>query len=104
MAQPRLVERAKLFFFRNFERIFVLLLVLAMVAIHNLVEQKFAFLSFYYLPMILAGFYGGRGFAVRAGGCGAGLGFYWQDARGPAMAAGVERDGVRAHGAWAGVL
>src|SRR5947207_1151618 len=31
-----------------------------MVAIHALVEQKFAFLSFYYLTMILAGFYGGR--------------------------------------------
>jgi len=48
------MERAKVFFFRHFERIFVLLLVLAMAAIHALVEQKFAFLSFYYLPMILA--------------------------------------------------
>src|SRR2546426_5017797 len=67
MAQPRLVERAKLFFFRNFERIFVLLLVFAIVGIHALVEDKFAFLSFYYLPMILAGFYGGRRFAVLAG-------------------------------------
>src|SRR5207302_1367510 len=67
MAQPRLVERAKLFFFRNFERIFVLLLVFAIVAIHALVEQKFAFLSFYYLPLILAGFYGGRRFAGLAG-------------------------------------
>src|SRR5947207_12920641 len=68
MAQPRLVERAKLFFFRNFERVFVLLLVFAMVGIHALVDQKFAFLSFYYLPMILAGFYGGRRFAGLAGG------------------------------------
>src|SRR2546429_6383305 len=68
MAQPRLVERAKLFFFRNFERIFVLLLVFAIVAIHALVEQKFAFLSFYYLPLILAGFYGGGRLAVVAGG------------------------------------
>src|SRR5256712_1230201 len=38
-----------------------------MAAIHALVEQKFAFLSFYYLPMILAGFYGGRRVAVMAG-------------------------------------
>src|SRR3989440_10538363 len=67
MAQPRLVERAKLFFFRNFERIFVLLLVFAIVAIHALVEQKFAFLSFYYLPLILAGFYGGGRFAGLGG-------------------------------------
>ena len=55
MAQPRPLERAKLFFFRHFERIFVLFLVLAMAAIHALVDQKFAFLSFYYLPMMLAG-------------------------------------------------
>lgn len=64
MVRPSLVERAKLFFFRHFERIFVLLLVGAMLAIHAFVEQKFAFLSFYYLPIILAGFYGGRRFAV----------------------------------------
>src|SRR2546428_8741700 len=60
VVQTRLVERAKLFFFRNFERVFVLILVGAMLGIHAVVEDKFAFLSFYYLPMILAGFYGGR--------------------------------------------
>jgi len=37
VAQPRPLERAKLFFFRHFERVFVLLLVLALVAIHALV-------------------------------------------------------------------
>jgi len=68
----------KVFFFRHFERIFVLLLVLAMAAIHALVEQKFAFLSFYYLPMILAGFYGGRRFAVMAGVFVVALVFYYQ--------------------------
>src|SRR2546421_11460737 len=82
MAQPRLVERAKLFFFRNFERIFVLLLVFAIVAIHALVEQKFAFLSFYYLPLILAGFYGGRRFAGLAGVFFVGLGVFFPHARG----------------------
>src|SRR5256885_7676927 len=49
-----------------------------MVAIHALVEQKFAFLSFYYLPMILAGFYGGRRFAVMAGGFVVSLVFFFQ--------------------------
>src|SRR5207245_1256631 len=44
-----------------------LILVGAMLGIHAVVEDKFAFLSFYYLPMILAGFYGGRRFAVLAG-------------------------------------
>src|SRR6266702_836618 len=76
VAQPRPLERAKLFFFRHFERAFVLLLVLAMVGIHGFVEQKFAFLSFYYLPMMLAGFYGGRRFAVMAGVFVVALGFY----------------------------
>src|SRR2546430_14025081 len=47
------------FVFRNFERILVLLLVASLLGINWLVEQKFAFLSFYYLPIILAGFYGG---------------------------------------------
>ena len=55
------------FFFRNFERMLVLLLVASLLGINWLVEQKFAFLSFYYLPIILAGFYGGRRFAVVAG-------------------------------------
>ena len=64
MVHPTLVERAKLFLNRYFEHVFVLLLVGAMVLIHAVVDQKFAFLSFYYLPIILAGFYGGRRFAV----------------------------------------
>src|SRR5207245_5773736 len=89
MAQPRLVERAKLFFFRNFERIFVLLLVFAIVAIHALVEQKFAFLSFYYLPLILAGFYGGRRFAVLAGLFVVVLVLFYQFVEGVYMLAGV---------------
>src|SRR5437016_14558672 len=104
MAQPRLVERAKLFFFRNFERIFVLLLVFAIVGIHALVEQKFAFLSFYYLPMILAGFYGGRRFAVLAGVFVVGLVFYWQDVQGLDMLPGLYGDALLALAPWAGFL
>ncbi len=104
MAQPRPLERAKLFFFRYFEQIFVLLLVLAMVAIHNLVEQKFAFLSFYYLPMILAGFYGGRRFAVMAGVFVSGLVFYWQDVQGLDMLPGLYGAALLALVPWAGFL
>src|SRR2546428_11474554 len=85
VVQPRPVERAKLFFFRNFERIFVLILVAAMLGIHALVEDKFAFLSFYYLPMILAGFYGGRRFAVLAGGFVVALIFFDQYVQGIGM-------------------
>jgi hypothetical protein len=104
VAQPRPLERAKLFFFRYFEQAFVLLLVLAMVAIHNLVDHKFAFLSFYYLPMILAGFYGGRRFAVMAGVFVVGLVFYWQDVQGLDMLPGLYGDVLLALVPWAGFL
>jgi len=67
VAHPRALERAKSFFFSHFERIFVVLLFASMLIIHYFVDEKLAFLSFYYLPIILAGFYGGRRFAVMAG-------------------------------------
>src|SRR2546429_8221030 len=91
-------------FFRYFEQTFVLLLVLAMVAIHYLVEQKFAFLSFYYLPMILAGFYGGRRFAVTAGGVVVGLLLFWQDGQGLGLLPGLDGGGAPAPPPWAGCL
>src|SRR5205809_6360838 len=96
MAQPRLVERAKLFFFRNFERILVLLLVFAIVGIHALVEQKFAFLSFYCLPMILAGFYGGLRFAVLAAFVVVVLGFFCEYVQGLYMLPGLYGDALLA--------
>src|SRR2546425_11324121 len=83
VVQPRPLERAKLIFFRHFERIFVLSLVAAMLVIHSFVEQKFAFLSFYYLPMILAGVYGGRRVAGRAGGVVGGAGCSFHGVGGP---------------------
>ena len=104
MAQPRPLERAKLFFFRYFERIFVLLLVLAIVVIHDLVDQKFAFLSFYYLPMILAGFYGGRRFAVMAGVFVVALVFFYQYVQGLDMLPGFYLDALLALTPWAGFL
>ena len=104
MVQPSLVERAKLFFFRYFERIFVLVLVGAMLVIHWLVEQKFAFLSFYYLPMILAGFYGGRRFPVLAGLFMVSLVFFYQYVQGLDMLPGFYLDALLALVPWAGFL
>src|SRR2546426_5113756 len=75
-----------------------------MVAIHALVEQKFAFLSFYYLPLILAGFYGGRRFAVMAGGVVVLLIFFYQDVQGPDMLAGLYPHALLALRPWAGLL
>src|ERR1043166_5020777 len=102
--QQRQLERAKAFFFRHFERIFVLLLVLAMAVIHALVDQKLAFLSFYYLPMILAGFYGGRRFAVMAGVFVVALVFYYQYFQGLDMLPGFYPDALLALAPWAGFL
>lgn len=58
------VDRARWFVFEHFELMLVLLLVSSMLAIHWFVDQKIAFLSFYYLPVIAAGFYLGRSSAV----------------------------------------
>ncbi|HYK83328.1 MAG TPA: HD domain-containing phosphohydrolase [Gemmatimonadales bacterium] len=104
MAQARLLERAKLFFFRYFERIFVLLLVFAFVGIHAVVEQKFAFLSFYYLPMILAGFYGGRRFAVMAGVFVVSLVLFYQYVQGMDMQPGFYGDALLTLVPWGGFL
>src|SRR5437764_15291131 len=77
------------FVFRNFERMLVLLLVASLLGINWLVEQKFAFLSFYYLPIILAGFYGGRRFAVVRGLFVASLVFFFQATQGLGMDGGL---------------
>ncbi|HEX9705485.1 MAG TPA: HD domain-containing protein [Gemmatimonadales bacterium] len=102
--QHRRMDRTTLFLFRNFERIFTLLLVGAMVGIHYLVEQKFAFLSFYYLPMILAGFFGGRRFAVVSGVFVALLVFFFQGLMGLGMEPGFTLEALMTLVPWAGFL
>jgi len=92
------------FFFRNFERMLVLLLVASLLGINWLVEQKFAFLSFYYLPIILAGFYGGRRFAVVAGLFIASLVFFFQATQGLGMDAGLTQDALMVLIPWGGFL
>src|SRR2546423_9038463 len=92
------------FIFRNFERMLVLLLVASLLGINWLVEQKFAFLSFYYLPIILAGFYGGRRFAVVSGLFIASLVFFLQATQGMGMEAGLAQDAPLAVVSWGGFL
>jgi hypothetical protein len=98
------MERAKQFFFRNFERLFTLFLVASLLAIHYLVEQKFAFLSFYYLPIILAGFFGGRRFAVFAGLFIVLLVCFFQAVEGLGMAPGLTEEALLTLVPWAGFL
>jgi len=101
---PGVLERGKQFFFRHFERVFVLLLVASMLAIHYLVEQQLAFLSFYYLPMILAGFYGGRRFAVVSGLFVVAFVFFLQSVEGLEMLPGLYGDALLTLVPWAGFL
>jgi hypothetical protein len=58
------LEQAKRFINRHFERLLVVFLVASMLLIHFFIEYKLAFLSFYYLPVIVAGFLVGRRMAV----------------------------------------
>ncbi|MGH7754541.1 MAG: HD domain-containing protein, partial [Gemmatimonadales bacterium] len=48
----------------HFEHLLVLLIVVSLLGIHYLLEEKFAFLSFYALPVIFAGFFLGKRPAV----------------------------------------
>jgi HD-GYP domain-containing protein (c-di-GMP phosphodiesterase class II) len=102
--QQRPLERAKQFFIRHFERILVLLLVASLLAINSLIEQQFAFLSFYYLPIILAGFFGGRRFAVFAGVFVAALVFFLQATQGLEMEPGLSERALLTLVPWAGFL
>jgi HD domain len=66
MVSQSAFDRIKWLMFDHFERVLVALLVVSMLVIHWFVDYRLAFLSFYYLPIILAGFLMGRGPAVGA--------------------------------------
>ncbi len=66
MSEPNPAENLKRFVNRHFERLLVVVLVASLLLIHNFIEYKLAFLSFYYLPIIVAGFLVGRVMAVWA--------------------------------------
>lgn len=66
MSQSQVLEHARRFVNRHFERLLVVVLVGTVLFIQQVIEYKLAFLSFYYLPIILAGFLVGRRMAVWA--------------------------------------
>lgn len=72
------VHRVKWFVFQHFERLLVVLLVAALGVLHYFIDHQIAFLSFYYLPIILAGFYLGRNAAVYAAVFSVALTVYYQ--------------------------
>jgi HD-GYP domain-containing protein (c-di-GMP phosphodiesterase class II) len=58
------VERVKQYLLANFEHLFVLVTLLSTAGVNYLVPTKLAFLNFYFLPIILAGYYLGQRSAV----------------------------------------
>lgn len=64
MSASASIARVKWFIFRHFERLLVVSLVASLIGIHYFIDYKVAFLSFYYLPVIAAGFFLGRKAAV----------------------------------------
>jgi hypothetical protein len=64
MDRHSVVERSRWLLFEHFEKVLVVLLVASLLLIHRAVDYKLAFLSFYYLPIIAAGFLAGRNTAV----------------------------------------
>ena len=64
MVRHAVVDSTRWFLFEHFEQALVVLLVASLLVIHWLVDYKLAFLSFYYLPIIAAGFLVGWNSAV----------------------------------------
>jgi len=58
------MDKIKEFLLKHFEKIVVLLILLGIVLINYLASYKLAFLNFFYLPIIIAGYYLGKRMAV----------------------------------------
>jgi HD superfamily phosphodiesterase len=58
------MEKLKLFIAKHFEKIIVILILLGTIAINLFTVHKVAFLQFYYLPVLISGFFLGRRMAV----------------------------------------
>jgi len=58
------MENVKIFIFKHFEKVLVLSILLGIGAINYFVPYKIGFLNFFYLPIIIAGYYLGKRMAV----------------------------------------
>jgi hypothetical protein len=98
------LEQAKRFVFRHFEKLLVLLLVATTLVIHFFIEYKLAFLSFYYLPIIAAGFLVGRRMAVWAAVFVVALVAYVQESQGMTGSPGIGGDELMHLIPWGGFM
>jgi len=58
------MQKVKLYFFKHFEKIVVLFILLIIIIINYLIPYKIGFLNFFYLPIIMAGYFLGKRMAV----------------------------------------
>ena len=98
------IQRVRLLVFEHFELVLVMLLVLSLLLIHWAIDYKLAFLSFYYLPVILAGFLVGRNTAVWSAVLIVNLVLFFQLVQGLQGAAGFNTEVTLTLVPWAGFL
>ena len=60
------MEKLKSFVMKHFEESLILAIALVIIVVNFLVVQKLAFLNFYYLPVLVAGYVMGRKMAILA--------------------------------------
>ena len=60
------MNKFKTYLYNNFEQIIVFAILVSILFIHYFIHQKMAFLNFYYLPVLFAGYFLGRRTAVLA--------------------------------------
>lgn len=58
------MERFKNFLLKHFETVVVVSIILSIVVAQFFIERKASFLSFYYLPVLFAGYFLGRRYAI----------------------------------------
>src|SRR5215210_5181597 len=104
LTRTPMIERLKLFVLANFEALFVLIVVAAMLVIHAVIDYKIAFLSFYFLPIITAGFYLGRNTGVLVAVMTVMLVAFFQAITGVVGPAGFRTSALLMLGPWAGFL
>ena len=51
------MEALKNYLIRNFEQVFVLLILVSVASINYLIPYKLAFLNFYFIPILLGAYY-----------------------------------------------
>lgn len=90
--------------FKYFEQLLVVFLVASLLLIHWLVDYKVAFLGFYYLPVILAGFMVGTRTAVWSALFVVALVIFFQAVRGLEGSEGLYPEILFTLGPWVGFL